>query len=81
MHSLLSICINENTSLTRMVLLNSLNDRTDYGVRLKKSCLKVDDNAKPRHLFLWKYCTRCGLLQNLKIAKSAQIGLNVFVSS
>ena len=36
MHSLLYICINENTFFTKMVPLNSLNARTDHGIRLNK---------------------------------------------
>ena len=36
MHSLLSISMNENTSFTKMFLLNSLNARTDDDFRLKK---------------------------------------------
>ena len=37
MHSLLYICINENTCFTKMFLLNSLNALTDHDVRLNKS--------------------------------------------
>ena len=36
MHSLLCIRINENTSFTKIVLLNSLNAQTDHDIRLKK---------------------------------------------
>ena len=36
MHSFLSICMNEITSFTNMLLLNSLNARTDHDVRLNK---------------------------------------------
>ena len=36
MHSLLLICMNENTSFPKMFLLNSLNARTDYDVWLNK---------------------------------------------
>ena len=36
MHSLLSICMNENTSFTKMVLLNILNAPTDHDVWLNK---------------------------------------------
>ena len=35
-HSLLHICMNENTSFTKMVLLDSLNDRADHDIRLNK---------------------------------------------
>ena len=38
MHSLLSICMNVKTSFTKMVLLSSLNARTDHDkLRHKKS--------------------------------------------
>ena len=36
MHSLYSICMNEKTSFTKMVLLSSLNARTDHDVRSNK---------------------------------------------
>ena len=36
MHSLLSICMNEKTSFTKMVLLSSLNTRTDHDVPSNK---------------------------------------------
>ena len=36
MHSLLSICMNENTSFTKMFLLNSLNAVTDHDVLVKQ---------------------------------------------
>ena len=40
MHSLLSICMNEKTSFTKVFRLNSLNVRTDQDVRLNKLCHK-----------------------------------------
>ena len=36
MHSLLSICIKEKTSFTKMVLLSSLNALNDHDVRSNK---------------------------------------------
>ena len=36
MHSLLSICMNEKISFTKMVLLSSLNAQTDHDVRSNK---------------------------------------------
>ena len=36
MHSLLSICMNEKSSFTKMFLLNNMNARTDHDVRLNK---------------------------------------------
>ena len=46
--------MNENTSLTKCFFFNSLNARTDHGVRLNKLRHKtVDDvkvNTKQRHL-------------------------------
>ena len=36
MHSILSICMNEKTSFTKMVLLSSLNAGTDHDVQLNK---------------------------------------------
>ena len=36
MLSLLSLCINENKTFAKMVLLNSLNVQTDHDVRLNK---------------------------------------------
>ena len=36
MHSLLTICLNENIALPKMILLNSLNAQTDHDVRFNK---------------------------------------------
>ena len=73
MHSLLSICMNKKSYFTKMVLLSSLNARTDHDVRSNK--LRVDDakpNTKQRHLNgilckMWFCCK----IENF--AKSAQI--------
>ena len=72
MHSLLSICMNENTSFTKMVLLNSLNAQTDHDIRLNK---KVDDvklNTKQHHLNGYTL-QDVVLLKIEKFAESAQI--------
>ena len=71
MHSLLSICLNENTSFTKVFLLNSLNARTDHDVRLGVDDVKL--NTKQRHLngILYKMWFCC------KIKKNRQIGSNL----
>ena len=66
MHSLLKICINENTSFTKMFLLNSLNARTDHDVRLNK--LRHKKLIEMEILYKIRFCC------NIKnFAKSAQI--------
>ena len=84
MHSLLSICMNENTSFTKMFLLNSLNARNDHGVRLNKlPHKKVDDvklNTKQLHLngdtVQDGFCCKIENLPN-----PLKFGLNVFLLS
>ena len=75
MHSLLSICMNEKTSFTKMVLLSSLNARNDHYVwsnklRHKKSTTKP--NTKQRNLngILYKMWFCCKI-ENF--AESAQV--------
>ena len=81
MHSLLSICINEKTSFTKMVLLNRSNARTDHDVWLNKLRHKKSDdvtlNIKQRHLngILYKMQFCC------KIENLAQIWSNLFLLS
>ena len=78
MHSLLSICMNEKTSFTKMVLLSSLNARNDQEVRSNKLRHKksttpnLQCNIKQRHLngILYKMWFCCKI-ENF--AKSAQV--------
>ena len=64
MHSLLSICMNENNSFTKMVLLSSLNSRTDHDVRSNKLRHKklTTPNLIPSSVIEMGYCTRCGFV-------------------
>ena len=76
MHSLFSICMNENTSFTNMFLLNSLNARTDHDVRLnklrhKKSRRQTEYKAAS---FKWDTVQDAVLLQKRKFR---QIGSNL----
>ena len=76
MYSLLSICMNEKTYFTKMVLLSSLNDRTDHDVRSNtlrhKKSTTPNPYTKQRHLngILYRMWVCCKL-ENF--AKSAQI--------
>ena len=66
--------MNENTSFTRMVLLNISNDRTDHEFRLNKLRHNVDDvklNAKKRLLFFKEILYKMRFVAKLK--KNRQI--------
>ena len=71
MHSLLSICMNENTSFTKIFPLNSLNALTDHDVRLNKLRHKkpMTSNRIPSGiLYKMRFCCK---IENF--AKTAQI--------
>ena len=66
MDSLLSICMNENTSFTKMGLLNSFNARTDHDVRLNKLSHKrsMTSNLIPSSDFVAKKKFRFRLIRS-----------------
>ena len=76
MHSLFSICMNEKTSFTKMVLLSSLNDRlimtfgqTNYVIKSRRRQTQYQAAA-----FKWDTVQDVVLLQNRKFR---QIGSNL----
>ena len=75
-HNLLKICINKNTSFTKMFLLKSLNAQTDHDVRLNKLRQKksMTSNLIPSSVIYMEILCKmrfCCKIENL--AKSAQI--------
>ena len=77
MHSLLSICMNEKTSFTKIVLLSSLNARTDHDVWSNKLRHKMSTtpNLIPSSvIFNWDTVKDVDLLQYRKFR---QIGSNL----
>ena len=68
--------MNEKTSFTKMVLLSSLNARTDHDVPSNKLRHKkwTTPNLIPAASFKWDTVQDVGLLQNRKFR---QIGLNL----
>ena len=67
MHSLLSICMNENTSFTKMFLLDSLNAQTDHDVWLNKLHHKKSIQTEYQAASLkWDTVQDALLLQNRK---------------
>ena len=68
---------------TNVFLLNSLNARTDHDVQLNKFRHKksMTSNKYQAASFKWDTVQDAVLLQIENFAKSAQIGLNVFLSS